>query len=219
MVKAGFTHRTLKQLEKYLIRKTDFKLHGDSYDLILIVPSDKFDLDTKYSLIISAKIFDNKNDQPIIKELLGEFRNNFNIEDFNSLSRINILNSNAPLVKNINFMFKFRESVIEFNDYIIGGTKIEYGLLLLTCLDKLIGGNAVVLKLTTGDTIAAGIIRMDNNFDIIHYTGKGLRELYDPNITEEKKAEIKHLLEQSEEEKIENGYITKTSLDLIEKII
>ena len=59
MVKTNLIDKILKRLEKYIIRKNDFHLVGDNFDLVLFIPSDKYLSDTKYSLLISAKKLDN----------------------------------------------------------------------------------------------------------------------------------------------------------------
>src|SRR5437899_1326591 len=113
MVETILIHTILKQLEKYLIRKNNFRLLGDTYDLILFVPSDKYLSDAKYSLMLSAMKLNNLYQKDVIKELLNDFKAILKFEEYNSISRLNIIHSEDPFVKNLKFAFAIRTEVIE----------------------------------------------------------------------------------------------------------
>jgi len=171
-------HNVLRRLERYFISLNDFKLNGRSYDLLLLLPADS-GYTTKYTWIISSKYLDDKPQKKVIHELLEDFRSALSKEDFASVSRISIINSNAPTVKNLNFMFPYRSEIIEISNNSIGGVEFENAFILHSrLLDKLREGNAVTIQNREGDFINAGIISIDNQYRIKFYTGKGLRELF-----------------------------------------
>jgi hypothetical protein len=81
-------------------------------------------------------------------------------------------------------------------------------------LDKLKFNDTPILTLLDGRKINAGTIRIEDNY-LIHYTGKGLREIFRPGMTDDEKSVSDELKKQTEEYLIENGYITRTPLDTI----
>ena len=101
MVKIYFIEKILKSLERYMLRKNGFRLKGENYELILLLPSDKYVSDSKYSLLISAKILDNYQQKDMIRELLIDFKETLQFYEYNLISRINIIHSNDPFVKNL----------------------------------------------------------------------------------------------------------------------
>jgi len=223
MVELHFIHTILKRLEKYLIKNNDFHLFGDNYDLILFIPSDKYLSDAKYSLLISAKSLNNLQQKDVIKELLNDFKGVLKFDEYNAISRLNILHSEDPFVKNLKFVFGFREEVIEIKETAIGGVTLDFGYYVKSLvLDKLIENNALVVEVKDQDnklvTINAGIIRIETNFDVVHYTGKGLREIWRPEMNEEERKKAEVLKEKSEEFLMQNDYIHKTPLDNIRKV-
>ena len=56
-------------------------------------------------------------------------------------------------------------------------------------LDKLIENKALIVELTTGETISMGVLRIGHDFEVVHYTGKGLREIWKPDMNENQKKE------------------------------
>lgn len=79
---------------------------------------------------------------------------------------------------------------------------------------KLKPNDTPLLTLKNGRTMNAGTIRIEDNH-LVHYTGKGLREIYKPNMTEEEKIVASQLLTKSEEYLTENNFIAWTPLDTI----
>lgn len=78
------------------------------------------------------------------------------------------------------------------------------------------------LRLKTGRTINYGVIRVDEN-QLVYFTGKGLREIWKPNMSEEEKQQaeiLKASLEQENGEKklLESNHIAITPLDEIEQV-
>ena len=223
MVETKFIHTILKRLEKYLIRKNNFHLTGDTYDLILFVPSDKYLSDAKYSLMVSAKKLNQLHQKDVIKELLNDFKEVLKFDEYNSISRLNIIHSEDPFVKNLKLVFAFREEVIEINEIPVGGVRIDFAFLVKSLvLDKLVGNRALTVEIKTQEnqvaTINAGVIRIENNFDVVYYTGKGLREMWKPDMTDEQKKNAAILKEKSEEYLMEHDYVGKTPLDDILKV-
>jgi hypothetical protein len=213
--------RVLKGLEKYLIRKNSFKLEGANYDMIMLIPSDKYSPDAKYSLLLSAKHLNASSHKDVIKELLYGFKEELSPEEYTTLSRINVLHTEDPFVRNVKFMFGFRQEVTEINGMVIGGVEIDFAYLLRSLvLDKLKEEAALTIEVKnaigTVDTIHAGIIRMEANFELVYYTGKGLKEIWKPN-TEDEKAQA--LRKEQESFLLQNGYIARTKIDDIIRIV
>ena len=224
MVKTKLIHTVLKRLEKYLIRKNNFQLLGDNYDLILFVPSDNYLSDTRYSLMISAKKLNGVNQKDVIKELLSDFKGILGFDEYNSISRLNVLHSEDPFVKNFKAVFAFREEIIEIKEITIGGVRIDFAYLVKSLvLDKLIEDRALFLTTKNQNNeiseINAGIIRIEKNFDVLYYNGNGLREIWKPVMTEEQKKHKAVLQTKGEEYLIEHDYINKISIDNIIKVV
>lgn len=224
MVETKFIHTVLKRLEKYLVRKNDFQLNGENYDMILFIPSDRYQSNNKFSLLISYNRLNNLNQKDVIKELLTDFKEVLRFEEYNSISRLNIIHSEDPFVKNLKFVFAFREQIFEINDIPIGGVQIDFAYLVKSLvLDKLVSNRTLTLEILAADnsrqTINAGIIRIEQNFDVVYYTGKGLREIWKQDMTDKDKENAEYLKKQSEGYLIQKQYISKTNLDRIIKVL
>lgn len=222
MVETMLLQRVLKRLERYLVQKNNFSLTGENYDVVLAVPSDKFSPYARYSLVISARLLNDLNQKDVIKEVFTDLKGILSFEEYNSISRLNVLHTEDSLVKSLKSVFGFRQEVFEINDMAIAGVKIDSAYLLKSLvLDKLIKDHALTLEVKneigTVDRINAGIIRMDQNFEVVHYTGKGLREIWKPDAAEKAKAEA--LRKKTESFLLENDYISKTKLDDIIKVL
>jgi hypothetical protein len=86
-------------------------------------------------------------------------------------------------------------------------------------LDLLRINHAGIMVLKDGSTVNYGVIRINNNREVVYYTGKGLREMMATNIDgmNIKKAEdLKHL---SEQELIQSEHIKVTPFDNIERVV
>ncbi len=81
-------------------------------------------------------------------------------------------------------------------------------------VSKLKFNDTPILTLSDGSRINAGTIRIEDNH-LVHYTGKGLREIWKPNMTEEEIKIAAELKKMSEEYLAENNYIAWTPLDTI----
>ena len=218
MVETLFIQKTLNQLEKYLIRKNGFSLLGESYDLILLVPSDKYVSDSRYSLIISAKKFDNLRKKEVISELLHNFKEFLEFDEYNSISRINIVHSEDPFVKNLKFLYLFRDEVIEVNNVLVGGVDIDFGYLIKSfLLEKLVENHRVVLEIAgrMGITtrIETIVRRIDHNYDVIFYTQKGLDAIGSTDIIGNLNGNVEAVQQKSESFLFQNNLISKAKFD------
>lgn len=78
---------------------------------------------------------------------------------------------------------------------------------------------ACVLYLKTGMIMNAGTIRQEDGY-LVHYTGKGLREMWNPNpMTPEQKQRAQELQGKSEDYLEENDYLAWTPLEQIIKVV
>lgn len=223
MVKTKLINTILKRLEKYLIQKNNYHLLGDNYDLILFVPTDKYLSDAKYSLLISAKVLNNLNQKDVIRELLSDFKEVLMFDEYNAISRLSIIHTEDPFVKNMKLVFGFREEVIEINEIPVGGVQIDFAYLVKSMvIDKLVENNSVIVDIKSKndniETINMGVIRIEKNFDVVYYTGKGLREIWKPDMTDEQIKNAENLKSQPEKYLIENHFISKTPIDKIIKV-
>jgi hypothetical protein len=221
MVETQFIPTIRKQLEKFLISKNDFQLRGQNYELILLVPSDRYSMDTKYSLFISSKQFDQVQRKAAISELLSFFKESLTLTLYNTLSRIDFIHSEDPLVRNLKMIFALPHPMFVIQDISVGGVTIELGYLLKSqILDKLIEGDAVSIVYEINGTVQstnAGIIKINRDFELIYYTGKGLKEMWEPaNDKETRKA--KELQAQTEDYLEDHGYVGRIPFDAILKL-
>jgi|GEM_PF-1701798 hypothetical protein len=219
-----YIHKLLRQLEKFLIEKNGFQLSGETYDLILLIPSDRYSTDIKYSLVVSAKTLNHFHQKEVIKALLTYFKETLDNNEYNSITRINVINTEDPLVKNLKMMFGFREEAFELNDITIAGIRINFAYLIKSLiLDKLIEGRALKLQIMDPEgnisDISAGIIRIERDFSIVYYTGKGLRELWKPDMSNEEKKHAQAIKNLPEHDLIENHFVSRKRLDDILKVI
>ena len=219
MVEQIVVNSIVKELEKFLIKKSNYRLKGESYDLILLVPTDKYSLDNKFSLYISSVVLNKFSQKEIIMELLTDFKNYLTIKDYTALNRINLLNTQEPFVRNMNLIYSIREKIIQLNEIRIGDVILDFAFLLRSLvLDKLIVNHAVLIELDDGQKINAGIKRIEPNFDIVHYTGKGLREMWKPNLSGQELKQADYLKSQEEDFLFANDYLSKIYLDRIAQI-
>ena len=82
--------------------------------------------------------------------------------------------------------------------------------------------HAGAMQLKNGQTVNYGVIRTTEN-DVVYYTGKGLREMWKPTMTEEEKIlaeQLKQIGEQEggEQKLILSGHIAVTPFDEIARV-
>ena len=83
--------------------------------------------------------------------------------------------------------------------------------------------HAGAMRLKNGITVNYGVIRRDNG-KLVYYTGKGLREIWSPNLSSEEKIKAERLKrmtkEKDGEEKLKDyGYIDITDLSDIDLVL
>jgi len=78
--------------------------------------------------------------------------------------------------------------------------------------------HAGVLLLKNGETINYGVKRREND-SLVYYTGKGLREMFSPNLSDIEKVKAEELKKLSEEKLIDLEYIAIIPLSLIDHVI
>lgn len=212
-------NKTVKILEAYYVSKNGYKLNGTGYDLILLVPAESTGL-IKYSWLISGKILDNIPQTKIVSDIFQLIKGVLSIEEYATISRINVINSSHPFIRNVNFVVPGNDEMVQFNNQNIGGVDLDQAILLRPkFLKKAKEGNAVTFILNTGKKINAGIISIDKNLKIKHYTGKGLREIYGEQLPNFNKERAKELKSKSENYLITNEYIGFTNFNDIKNII
>ena len=74
-------------------------------------------------------------------------------------------------------------------------------------------GHAGVMTLKDGTTMNYGVIRITQNLSkMIFYTGKGLREMFKPEMTEEEKKNAEQLKKLDENTLMKSGHISEKLL-------
>ena len=84
---------------------------------------------------------------------------------------------------------------------------------------KINHGHAGIMTLKDGTTLNFGVIRITrNNRKLVFYTGKGLREMFKPDMTEEEKIKAEVLKKLDEKTLIRMEYISEVSLANIQSL-
>jgi hypothetical protein len=83
---------------------------------------------------------------------------------------------------------------------------------------KIIEGQARIALLRTGEKINVGFHKIEGE-DVYYYTGKGLREIFKPNMTEEEKLKADTLKLLSEEELLAGEYLAKRKISDFKEIL
>lgn len=99
------------------------------------------------------------------------------------------------------------------------GTKPNFkkevtGYINTDIISKLKPNDTSILTLSDGSRMNAGTIRVEDNH-LVHYTGKGLREIWKPDMTEDEMKIAEELKSKTEDYLAENNYIAWTPLDTI----
>ena len=219
-----YVHKLLRELEKFLIKKNEFHLSGETYEIILLIPTEKYSPDSKYSLVLSAKALNDFSQKDVIREIFTSFKEALDVNEYNSITRINVIHTADPLVKGLKMMFGFREEMFELNNITVGGVNIDFAYLIKSLvLDKLIEGRALSLEIIDPEgnpgTIKAGIIRIDRDYKVVYYTGKGLKAIFAPDMSEKERSVAERLKNENETYLIQHNYISSKKLDEIVKVV
>lgn len=80
-------------------------------------------------------------------------------------------------------------------------------------------GHAGVMTLKDGTNMAYGVIRVAQNLSkMIFYTGKGLREMFKPDMTEDEKENAEQLKKLDKNTLMKLGYISEMSFTQIQTL-
>ncbi len=90
-------------------------------------------------------------------------------------------------------------------------------------LELLQFNHAGAMQLKNGETINYGVIRKTEN-EVVYYTGKGLREMWKPDMTEDEKRKADELKEiekgeNGEQRLMSSGHIASTKFEEIIRIM
>jgi hypothetical protein len=216
MVDTQFIPAVRQQLEKFLIAKNDFHLQGQTYDLILLVPEDRYSIDTKYSLFISCKKFDLIQRKTAITALLTFFKEHLNPGFYQIITRVDFIHSEDPFVKSMKMVFSYKNPLYVISDVSVAGVHIEFGYLIKSqILDKLIENDAVTIVFEENGMVQnepAGIIKMNRDFELVYYTKKGLDEI---KKFDNKDTPFKDIRKESEVNLVTQGYVGRVRFDVI----
>ena len=83
--------------------------------------------------------------------------------------------------------------------------------------DKIIIGEAKKVRLKSGEIVNAGFQRIEGN-EVLYYTGKGLKDIFDPNMTPEQHEVAEQLKRLSEEELMRDNYMARAKISDFEEI-
>lgn len=218
MVNTELIPAVRKQLEKFLLEKNNFQLRGQTYDLILLVPSDRYAMDTKYSLLVSSIQFDNVERKSAIADLLTFFKESLSLHYYNLITRVDFIHSEDPFVKSMKMVFAFNQPLFVINNVYVAGVNIEFGYLIKSqILDKLIENDATTIVYEEHGKVIyenAGIIKMNRNFELVYYTKKALIAISNYAKTS-KTTKAKDIRLEGREKLETRGYINRISLDTI----
>ena len=79
--------------------------------------------------------------------------------------------------------------------------------------------HAGIMTLIDGSVHNYGVIRITQNMnEMVYYTGKGLREIFKPNITNEEKQISEHLKTMTENDLIKSGHVAKIKLAEVKEL-
>ncbi len=85
-------------------------------------------------------------------------------------------------------------------------------------LELLRFNHAGAMRLRDGQTINYGVIEVIGD-QVLYYTGKGLREMWAPDMTLEQTLIAEELKDKDKEELMESGHVAITSLDDIDRVL
>ncbi len=205
--------KVLRRLERYFLSINNFSLDGKSYDLMLVIPSIS-SLEERYTWILSYSKLNSLDTQKITVEIFTDLRSSLSAKEYRTLESIQILNTETPFVKNVNFMFPFKQNTIELNDIAISGLQVNQGLILRSqLLQNLKRFKEITIYLETGIRKIMPI-SMDKDFNIMHFTERGLQNKQEIH----QLVDNKSLLKKREKDLIAERKIAFISFDKIKNI-
>ena len=114
------------------IRKSlkDFATGKNDYSLIMLVPSEPYSLNTKWSLIISAPWLDKKSHRETLSKLHSHLRATVPSSELTNLSRISLMRSDDTFVRAITSEFNVPDGLKDINNSVINGIQIDKAYVL-----------------------------------------------------------------------------------------
>ncbi|MGA2143185.1 MAG: hypothetical protein ABSG94_12300 [Brevinematales bacterium] len=102
------------------------------YSLIMLIASEPLlnYEDINYTLVVSAPWLDNKDWKDVISEILMDYVNRNQMEEFKSILRLTVVKSNDPFVKFINSSFRITGSILEIENTTIYGLNIYKAMII-----------------------------------------------------------------------------------------
>lgn len=166
MVMNNALNKIIQRLENYFIQLCDFRLTGETFDLLLLLPVES-SYTSKFSLLISSKYLNGRSPKQTIGDLYHDFKASLSAQEYVSISNITVMDSNNALVKHLKTMFPFPENIVELTNMTIGGTEIEKAFILrMPMLALLKKGNIVHIRDDSGGSFSGRLLSMDNNFNL-----------------------------------------------------
>ncbi len=165
----------IKSLEKFLIIHNNYQLNGANYEVIFIAPTNIFDGQRKYELVVSAKCLDNMNKG--IHQLIFHFHKTLDKKTNEIIGGTNVCDTNEMLAQSLKNAYHLEQPISEvFN--IPAPMRVEnfydYGILLRSfVLDKLILDNHLeIISSQYQSPIIGQLKAIDNHFNLLINTNK-----------------------------------------------
>jgi hypothetical protein len=165
MVNQPILSAIIRRLELYLLRQNDYRLTGESYDLILFVEAG-WPGKQEYNLLLSARLLDNRSQREVIHALLSDFRRIPSYQEFAVISGLTILKSTSQFVRDAKRVFSFRTSfskpVVEVSGYELelSDEPSRRGLFVRSTLLEQLKANAIVEVQFSSDGDLANQLRI-----------------------------------------------------------
>ena len=108
----------------------EFAEGKNDYSLIMLIPSEPYSLNTKWSLIISAPWLDTKGHKETLRKLHSLLRKTIPSVELNSLSRISLIKSDDAFVRSVTSEFNVSDGLKGINNAMINGIQIDKAYIL-----------------------------------------------------------------------------------------
>ncbi|WP_195953554.1 hypothetical protein [Clostridium saudiense] len=97
--------------------------------LSLLLPNDESIDSTYYTFVISAEWLNNRGIREPIAYIFDKMIDLYNEEIYKYVSRVTVLNTNDPFVKDISFLEKVHNDIKPIYNINVNGVEINYGVL------------------------------------------------------------------------------------------
>lgn len=97
--------------------------------LSLVLPNDESIDSTYYTFVISAEWLNNRGIREPIAYIFDKMIELYNEEIYKYVSRVTVLNTNDPFVKDISFLEKVHNDIKPIYNINVNGVEINYGVL------------------------------------------------------------------------------------------